>query len=308
MEAVEERYLLERDIPLGLVRECQATGSASSNRRLFVHSRSGKRFHSIHTLAEFLSSPLQRWLDSIACLPDSELKRQAQLYHELGYVVCRQALSPSAIDELLHGRAGGVTEEEEEENPSKRPRRHRAKNHQWLGAKQCIKMHRQESGLGVLAERGRGRYDLPLPQFLLRQVLTHLGSLWPLIEALLPKGSVKTANVMLSAPGSSRQDKHTDSSGRKTGPPHYLTVLVPLTAQDEHTGMTQLWPKSHHACAGEDDEPICPALAVGDALVFDGLLHHLGTENATKDRDRYFFYLAYSSKRTDPNTQLTGEW
>ncbi|KAH9253617.1 hypothetical protein BASA81_008453 [Batrachochytrium salamandrivorans] len=307
MEAADEQYLLERNIPLGLVQECQAIApSLPSARRLFVHSRTGKRFRSIHSLAEFLSSPLQRWLVSIASLPDLELKRQAQLYHELGYVICRQALSPTAIDELLNGHAAVG---EESPNPGKRPRLCRAKSHQWLGAKQCIKMHRQESGLGVLAERGRGRYDLPLPHFLLRQVLAHLGSLWPLIQALLPKGSVKTANVMLSAPGSSRQDKHTDSSGNKTGPPHYLTVLIPLTEQDKHTGMTQLWPKSHHApLAKEEGSPICPTLAVGDALVFDGLLHHLGTENATKDRDRYFFYLAYSTKRTDPNMQLTREW
>lgn len=48
-----------------------------------------------------------------------------------------------------------------------------------------------------------------------------------------------------------------------------------------------------------------PTLNKGDALVFDGLLTHLGMANNSETSDRYFYYAALA-KGHDRNTDVTG--
>ncbi len=79
--------------------------------------------------------------------------------------------------------------------------------------------------------------------------------------------------------------------------------------QNSETGGTRVWPGTHlneHLMIIEKEgfvDMIDPLLKIGDALIFDGLLPHCGLENKSK-KDRYFFYLSFSSKH-DHNTDLT---
>merc|ERR1711974_109189 len=114
-----------------------------------------------------------------------------------------------------------------------------------------------------------------------------------------------TQNVMLSEPGATCQEVHTDSSWRgraqRDPKPHYFTVLVPLVDQDAQTGGTRLFPRTHRDVAstaveaGGSVRGVEEPMRAGDALVFDGLLQHFGTANGTgrgglEPVKRYFYY------------------
>lgn len=301
--ALLREYLVKQGITCDMDNWSTAKHS-TTNRTIFLNNNTGAKFHSMPSAANSLSSPMQRWLNTIAALPDRKIRKQAETYHENGYLIIKNILSAAVVAQLLDGTHPKTSCDSSEVKRLRPCRTSRA----WLGARELIRANREVSGLGVLAERGKGRYDLPLPQYFVPTVMEHLDSLNSLLKVLCPMGTVMTANIMLAAPGAERQNMHTDSaSARKNLPPHYITVLIPLTKQDKRTGMTELWPKTHRLPMSSKSG-ICPAVRIGDALVFDGMLSHLGTANQTHDRERYFFYMAYSTKKRDPNTELTGEW
>ena len=79
--------------------------------------------------------------------------------------------------------------------------------------------------------------ELSLYQALALSWLRASGAL-ALAELLVPGGAVRTANVMLVAPGAERQPVHADF-GEAGG---YVTVLVALTPTRREAGGTRLWP------------------------------------------------------------------
>ena len=95
-------------------------------------------------------------------------------------------------------------------------------------------------------------------------------------------------------PGFGGQRLHADAPPRlDDGPCTVVTAIVALCPIDAGNGGTRLVPGSHRrpdlqrragALESHPDE-IVPALAPGDALVFDGHLLHSGTENRS-DADR----------------------
>ena len=188
----------------------------------------------------------------------------------------------------------------------------------WAGAEKTIWSLIQVVGMSIkvvapLGSRGYGRYDLPLPlvpQELIHAMLQGKGVL-DFVKHIIPDSRLRAQDMMLSCPGSARQEVHTDSSwtGRaQLNPkPHYLTVLVPLTAPSKESGCTRVWPGSHHQEEFQEEDYVDthpPMLKAGSALVFDGLLAHCGMENTSKE-NRYFYYAAYASGK-DPNTEVLG--
>jgi len=258
-------------------------------------------------------SRLDRWQDLLQNA-DPGLRELMEEYRENGFLVFGNVLSESVVNELLHGKSI----DEDALPPARLMRRARLARHVWLGAKEMIQLHRDAGG-GDCAVRAKGRFDYPLPVGVARKVETALEEkgVLHLLRSLCPKAVIRTENIMLSEPSSERQPIHTDSSwdgcSSKQPIPHYVTVLIPLTRQDKETGGTRVWPKSHASydskISGDKGfiDMIEPKIKVGDALIFDGLLSHCGTENKSKDRQRYFFYLAFSS-RHDPNTDATGDF
>jgi ectoine hydroxylase-related dioxygenase (phytanoyl-CoA dioxygenase family) len=244
---------------------------------------------------------------------EMEAQTLMQDYWENGYFIVKDVFNLSLIQELLEGIDLSILESEQNHRLK---RRAQIVRQVWHGARAMIQIHR-EAGGGACAVRAKGRYDYQLPSSITPKVdkMLEEKGLLKVLKSICPKATVRTENVMLSAPGSERQVIHVDSAWEAVSfvdpLPHYITVLVPLTVQDEETGGTRIWPKSHrnyHNGISPTEgyvDMVEPLLNVGDALVFDGLLSHCGLENKSKDRDRYFFYLAFSS-RHDPNTDSTG--
>ncbi|GBG24124.1 Dioxygenase andA [Hondaea fermentalgiana] len=238
-------------------------------------------------------------------------------YLEEGFTIFPSVLQAAELDLMLEGPP--------EEGPDSQNRymfmRRRKGNQQWMGAKRTIEACVKNMGnpgeivLSPLVTREPGRYDMPLPQeacFKVEQCLESTG-LMAFVKYLCRGGKLRTQDIMLSTPGSTDQRCHTDScwKGRDEINPktHYMTVLIPLTVQDEETGGTRVWPKSHRridALEWDKDfvDMVEPRLKRGDALVFDGLLSHLGMRNIST-RNRYFYYAAFSNCH-DPNTDVTG--
>jgi ectoine hydroxylase-related dioxygenase (phytanoyl-CoA dioxygenase family) len=255
----------------------------------------------------------ERWQE-IYNLADQHIRPYLDEYRENGFMVRRNTISDEVIQMLLCGQDDEASAHAAANHRLQR-RAHIARE-RWMGAIRAIAFNREIGG-GVCAVRMKGRYDLPLPPKLARRMEAELESqgVMQILKSICPIAKIRTQNVMLSAPGSERQPVHTDSSWsgcpHLDPVPHYVTVLIPLTEQDDETGGTRLWPKSHrdfNMVLGLKDgfvDMVRPRIDVGDALIFDGLLSHCGMENVSKSRDRYFFYLAFSS-RHDPNTDVTG--
>lgn len=257
--------------------------------------------------------------------PERWRKHCSELLTE-GFTVVKSVLSPIQVKTLLHG------EQELEGNTllkfGQRLMRERKGNQTWLGAVRTIHDHIKRDGdtetvLCPLTTRANGRYDMPIPpeaRIPIEKTLEEKG-LIDFVKYICPRGKFRTHDIMLSKPGSQRQRMHTDSSwmgkARTNPAPHYLTILIPLSVQDRHTGGTRVWPRTHRVKdpnVGDDNayiDCIEPILCVGDALLFDGLLCHLGLENTSgldnqsAPRDRYFYYAAFASGH-DPNTEVTG--
>ena len=219
--------------------------------------------------------------------------------------------------------------------PARRVMRQRSGAQVWLGARRSIRAHirgvsdsasgeMQSDGVisvvAPLCTRGVGRFDFPLPANVSSPVEETLRTrgLRPLqlVQHMLRgKGKIQTQNIMLSESGAERQPKHTDSWWGETRPakapaPHYYTILVALVPQDEKTGGTRLYTGTHRN--KELNPPFNAGVEIpmnaGDAVIFDGLLQHQGTENVTSSPpiSRYFYYIAVCLGE-DPNTEVTGK-
>ena len=257
-------------------------------------------------------SRYDKWQDTFDSA-DEDVKQYMEKYRENGYFILPSIFSKSIIKLLLYGES--AADASELANMHRLRRKAHVIREKWIGGMQMIALNRELGG-GMCAIRSKGRYDLPLPPRILSKLESELETrgIIRILKSICPTGKVRTGNVMLSGPGSERQPIHTDSAWSGVPHldpiPHYITVLIPLTIQDEETGGTRIWPKSHRDYNMEIKanegfvDTIEPILNVGDALVFDGLLSHCGMENVS-NRDRYFFYIAFSN-RHDPNTDSTG--
>ena len=252
-----------------------------------------------------------------------------------GYTRISSVFPPEFVRDLLHNdcepaspRDTDSTAGEGESSSAgmRRSLRQRSSAQAWRGAIKTISAHIRKSDSGVsisapLCTRSHGRYDFPLPEKIQEQTQAVLDSspVMKLISYML-KGrfSSSTRNIMLSEPGSSCQDVHTDSSWagkRQRNPaPHYYTVLIPLVNQTKETGGTRLYPGTHLDSTAriEGDGGLIKGVedpqSAGDAIVFDGLLQHCGTANVSFSPpiDRYFFYAAFCRGR-DANVDVTGK-
>lgn len=254
----------------------------------------------------------EKWNELVE-IAEPEYRTLMNDYWENGYFIVKDVFDRCLIQELLDGVDLSILEREQNHRLK---RRAQIVRQVWHGARTMIQMHRDAGG-GACAVRAKGRFDYQLPPSVtprINKILEDKGLL-KVLKYICPKATLRTENVMLSEPGSERQVIHIDSAWEGfsfVDPlPHYITLLIPLTVQDEETGGTRVWPKSHrdyHRGIRPSEgyvDMVEPLLNVGDALVFDGLLSHCGLENKSKDRDRYFFYLAVST-RHDPNTDSTG--
>ena len=92
-------------------------------------------------------------------------------------------------------------------------------------------------------------------------------------------------------------------------PAHNLS-RSPVHIFDCATGGTRVYPGTHRNASINPPYSAGVELDMeaGDAIIFDGLLQHQGTENTTVSPpvERYFYYVAICTGE-DPNTEVTGK-
>ncbi|AIO00043.1 hypothetical protein LPMP_290920 [Leishmania panamensis] len=106
---------------------------------------------------------------------------------------------------------------------------------------------------------------------------------------------VMSSGCFLSLMGSETQNLHTDGPGLSNAVnlfPYAVNVFVPLISVDSRNG-TEFFPGSHIVGNARRRKPVSPAVALGNALLFDYRVVHRGLRNAKID-PRPCYYVTFS--------------
>lgn len=130
---------------------------------------------------------------------------------------------------------------------------------------------------------------------------------FPLIQKLVGEDCIIGAmSVIVSFPGACDQRIHRDNEPLYGPdyhrdvelPPYALTMLVPLVDCNLETGCTRVWPKSHKLGTQNDMdsiEPLDPEVKVGNIMMTDSKLIHLGAANVSQQH-RPVLYITFLRK------------
>jgi Phytanoyl-CoA dioxygenase (PhyH) len=161
-----------------------------------------------------------------------------------------------------------------------------------------------QDGFDLLRERGKGRWDMNLPDFDLPQYNflndTKKSPWMPIVKEILGKDVVLIhKGIFLSMPGSSKQVYHQDGPHLTTQyqkPCHAINVFVPLIDLTLDNGPTEFCLGSHMLGYDElkEDFITTPTVAAGTPVIFDYRLGHRGLGN-TSDTCRPILYCTYAA-------------
>jgi ectoine hydroxylase-related dioxygenase (phytanoyl-CoA dioxygenase family) len=168
----------------------------------------------------------------------------------------------------------------------------------------------------IILHAGEGRYDLFRgfqTGFFNTDSVMKNKKIERLVSKLLVDNFTNYAGVVLSTPGSKNQYWHRDTdtlSNNSTDgkclmavDDFYFTCLIPITEDVTlENGATEFRVQSHRKTSEEFDglsleRKCCP---LGSALLFNGKIHHRGTENKSA-RDRPCIYSVYHKKWYNDN-------
>lgn len=163
-------------------------------------------------------------------------------------------------------------------------------------------------GFDLLRERGRGRYDMTIPQFDQDPTFAFLNdpnAFWmPVVRKILgePNGGVRLVHKgsFMSLPGAESQIYHQDGvhlNQRFQKPCHAVNVFIPLVDLSMKNGPTEFCLGSHYL--GNEhfnkDRIETPTPLAGNPIIFDYRLGHRGLGNSSNDI-RPVVYLTYSTE------------
>jgi Phytanoyl-CoA dioxygenase (PhyH) len=161
-----------------------------------------------------------------------------------------------------------------------------------------------QDGFDLLRERGKGRWDMNLPEFdlpLYNFLNDTKKSPWmPIVKEILGKDVVLIhKGIFLSMPGSSKQVYHQDGphlTMQYQKPCHAINVFVPLIDLTMDNGPTEFCLGSHMLGYEElkEDYITTPTVAAGTPVIFDYRLGHRGLGN-TSDTCRPILYCTYAA-------------
>ena len=148
-----------------------------------------------------------------------------------------------------------------------------------------------EDGFDLLRERGKGRWDMNLPEFETNSFafLNDINKTpWmPVVREILGKDVVLIhKGIFLSMPGSSKQVYHQDGPHLTTQyqkPCHAINVFVPLVDLVLDNGPTEFCLGSHIlGYDGLDEDFVTtPTVSAGQPIIFDYRLGHRGLGNSS---------------------------
>lgn len=149
-----------------------------------------------------------------------------------------------------------------------------------------------QDGFDLLRERGKGRWDMNLPEWDSHAYSflndTQKSPWMPLVREILGKDVVLIHKGMfLSMPGSSKQVYHQDGPHLTTQyqkPCHAINVFIPLVNLTLDNGPTEFCLGSHILGHEEFNENFLdiPTVAAGTPIIFDYRLGHRGLANSSK--------------------------
>lgn len=159
-----------------------------------------------------------------------------------------------------------------------------------------------QGGFDLFRERGRGRFDMELPQFDTREFnfLTDLKKApWmPVVKEILGKDvCLIHKGIFLAMPGAEKQNYHQDGvhlTSQYQKPCHAINVFVPLV---DLTNQGTEFCLGSHILGNEDldnDFLYTPSVAAGTPIVFDYRLGHRGLAN-TSNAIRPVVYCTYAA-------------
>jgi hypothetical protein len=148
-----------------------------------------------------------------------------------------------------------------------------------------------QDGFDLLRERGKGRWDMNLPEFDTNTYAflndTTKSPWMPIVKEILGKEVVLIhKGIFLSMPGSSKQVYHQDGPHLTTQyqkPCHAINVFVPLVDLKLDNGPTEFCLSSHILGYDELDEGFAtiPTVSAGTPIIFDYRLGHRGLANSS---------------------------
>lgn len=148
-----------------------------------------------------------------------------------------------------------------------------------------------EDGFDLLRERGKGRWDMNLPEFDTSSYAflndTKKSPWMPVVREILGKDVVLIhKGIFLSMPGSSKQVYHQDGPHLTTQyqkPCHAINVFVPLVDLDFDNGPTEFCLGSHILGYDvlDEDYVTIPTVSAGTPIIFDYRLGHRGLGNSS---------------------------
>lgn len=161
-----------------------------------------------------------------------------------------------------------------------------------------------QDGFDLLRERGKGRWDMNLPEWESSDysfINSTLKSPWmPIVKEILGKDVVLIHKGMfLSMPGSNKQVYHQDGPHLTTQyqkPCHAINVFIPLVDLTAENGPTEFCLGSHilgHEELNEDFVEV-PTVAAGTPIIFDYRLGHRGLGNSS-EACRPIVYCTYAA-------------
>ncbi|KAL7521090.1 hypothetical protein ACHAWX_005789 [Stephanocyclus meneghinianus] len=164
--------------------------------------------------------------------------------------------------------------------------------------------HELSDGFDVLRERGKGRYDMELPEFDTEEYSfltdSKIAAWMPIIHKILGDDAILVhKGCFLSLPGSETQVYHQDGvhlNKKFQKPCHAVNVFIPLVDYDMTNGPTEFCLGSHYI--GHEnfvkEMVYTPCVTAGTPVIFDYRLGHRGLRNYSKNC-RPVVYLTYSS-------------
>ena len=149
-----------------------------------------------------------------------------------------------------------------------------------------------QDGFDLLRERGKGRWDMNLPEFDTSTYAflndTKKSPWMPIVREILGKEVVLIhKGIFLSMPGSSKQVYHQDGPHLTTQYQkqcHAINVFVPLVDLELDNGPTEFCLGSHIlGYDGLDEDYVTtPTVSAGTPIIFDYRLGHRGLGNSSK--------------------------
>ena len=161
------------------------------------------------------------------------------------------------------------------------------------------KMFANETGFAEIRQRGRNRFEIPLPISISRHPMLSTINHSVMVPLFGSQVQLLHSGCFIAMPDSDNQNMHTDGPHKSQTvhlPPYLVNLFIPLVDLTAENGPTEFRPGTHRLSVADTDvAPISALLKAGCALIFDYRLEHRGLGNKTTE-PRPVLYFTFGSE------------